>query len=156
MSPFHGPMRTHICAATMELSREAEKERASIWGSSELRGYYTRGLDQAAKAAPKKRKRPDKKKKKGQEDSDSDDVHAPLHEEVCVLEGGVSVWRGDHSHRTHRGGGRAGSLYATPPPRVLKDSGAGFPRENCPALKAPICFFILCVYTQNTQNFVEP
>ena len=33
---------------------------------------------------------------------------------------------------------------------------ASVPRENCPAPKAPFFFFfILCVYTQNAQNFVE-
>ena len=50
------------------------------------------------------------------------------------------------------GGGRARSLYATPPspppPRVLKIVVPGRPptsvfRENCPAPKAPIFFFIL-------------
>ena len=29
------------------------------------------------------------------------------------------------------------------------------PRENCPAPKAPIFFFILCVHTRYTQNFAQ-
>ena len=34
------------------------------------------------------------------------------------------------------GGGRAGSLYATPPPpRALKDSGAGSAPNKCPQRK---------------------
>ena len=66
----------------------------------------------------------------------------------------------------HGGGGRAGSLYATPPSppppphRVLKDSGAGSATNKClsrklSGSKGAKIFFLLCVCTQNTQNFVE-
>ena len=49
---------------------------------------------------------------------------------------------------------------APPPLRVLKDSGAGSALNKCPwrklsGAKGAIFFFILCVYTQNSQNFVD-
>ena len=64
----------------------------------------------------------------------------------------------------HGGGGRARSLYATPPPPpppafgkivVLGRPPTSVSRENCLAPKAPNLIFMLCVYTQHTQNFVE-
>ena len=65
------------------------------------------------------------------------------------------------------GGGGAGRVLvcdppppAPPPPRVLKDSGARSATNKCPwrkvsGAKGADFFFILCVYTQNTENFLE-
>eukprot|EP00667_Euglena_gracilis_P022938 EG_transcript_25725 len=55
----------------MDLQAEVEAERASIWGSDKIRGYYTRGLEAKAKQKPGKRRRRSK-----DEDSDSEDIYA--------------------------------------------------------------------------------
>eukprot|EP00668_Euglena_longa_P028873 GGOE01036205.1.p1 GENE.GGOE01036205.1~~GGOE01036205.1.p1 ORF type:complete len:187 (-),score=67.50 GGOE01036205.1:378-938(-) len=55
----------------MDLQTEVEAQRASIWGSDKIRGYYTRGLEAKAKQKPSKRRRRAK-----DEDSDSEDIYA--------------------------------------------------------------------------------
>jgi len=54
-----------------DLQDEAERERASIWGTEKIRGYYSRGMETNVRANPNKKRR---RSKTG--DSDSEDIYA--------------------------------------------------------------------------------